>query len=131
MTFALHHVAITVRDLATTTRFYEALGFRTVFEWEWPDHSRRLRQMRLGDGMVELFAYPVIVDTAPPAPNTVGLKHIAFSTPDVDAALAGLRDSGLVDGSPEVVTTPFGTRLVFVTDPDGTSVELVQEAVHD
>ena len=52
-------------DLERSTAFYRALGLTTTFDWEAEDGSRRLRQMRLGDGMVELFAYPEIVE--PPA----------------------------------------------------------------
>jgi catechol 2,3-dioxygenase-like lactoylglutathione lyase family enzyme len=130
VSFALHHVAITVRDLVRSTAFYEALGFETSFEWAAEDGSRRLRQMRCGDGMVELFAYPETVEAPAPASNAVGLNHIAFATPDVDAALADMRAGGFVVGDPEIVTTPFGARLVFITDPDGTSVELLQEGGH-
>ena len=71
-----------------------------------------------GTGTVETPAAPA---------NAIGMKHVCFATPDVDAALAGLQRAGLVAAGPEIVVTPFGTRLVFVTDPDGVSVELLQE----
>jgi len=53
-----------------------------------------------------------------------GGNHLAFSVDDVDAVLA----DRLVDIEPlsEPQTTASGTRLVFLRDPDGNLVELLE-----
>lgn len=126
MSFTFHHVAITVKDFDRSTAFYEALGFEPHMSWDAPDGSRRLRQLKSGPAIVELFAYPDSPQTPPADARVIGLKHIAFSTTDLDEALTGLLAAGLIGDLPEIVVTDFGTRLCFVTDPDGVSIELVE-----
>ncbi len=128
MDFSVHHIAITASDLERSTAFYAAFGFRTDFEWEAPDGSRRLRQMRLGDGMIELFAYPDSPPAGDPAPsNAIGLKHLALSTPDIRGALRSLKSLGLASPDVEAFDTPAGMTIAFIADPDGVSIELVEE----
>jgi catechol 2,3-dioxygenase-like lactoylglutathione lyase family enzyme len=131
MGFTLHHTAVAVSDLARALAFYEALGFATVFQGSAQDGSRTITHLRLGEGMIELISYPEGGPRPEPgrqgAPR-LGLMHIAFAVDDIDAALAGLQAAGMAAPGVTVSETPFGLRIAFIEDPDGTSIEFVEHA---
>lgn len=63
---------------------------------------------------------------AAPKPSTGGvLDHLAFSYPDIDAKVTALRAAGV-----KIVSLPRkvkGLKTAFIEDPDGTSIELVED----
>ena len=63
---------------------------------------------------------------AAPKPSTGGvLDHLAFSYPDVDAKVKELQAAGV-----KIVSPPRkvrGLKTAFIEDPDGTSIELVED----
>lgn len=82
--------------------------------------------LRAQNGAVLEFVH---ADTAPSAPliRDAGLRHIAFSVMDFDAACEHLRVNGLtLTGEP--IVTP-GMRLQFFQDPEGNFLHLVERAV--
>ena len=126
MDLAVHHVGVTVTDLERSVAFYEGLGFRRAATFGPPDGSRTIVQLSLGDGMVELFAYrDGVAPSGAPAAPLAGLKHIGLSTADVRATLAELEVAGLVEPGIPVNETGTGITMAFITDPDGTSIELL------
>jgi len=70
-------------------------------------------------------------DAAPPAPPapTAGrfLDHIGFEVKDLDAFVAKLKADGIkIDSGPTDATKQFGLKIAFITDPNGTRIELTQ-----
>ena len=65
-------------------------------------------------------------ETMPPKPQIrdVGLRHIAFSVDDLEAAYAELRAAG-IEFEPAPVVLP-GMRLFFFRDMEGNYLHLVQ-----
>ena len=103
------HVATRTRDLETAIKFYEQLGL----------HEARRSELTKG---IELV-YNWGKDDAYAGGDRFG--HFAFETADIDAVLPVLE---LFGG--RVTRQPFhlegsGTRIAFVDDPDGNSVELI------
>jgi catechol 2,3-dioxygenase-like lactoylglutathione lyase family enzyme len=127
-----HHIGLVVSDLARTTAFYEALGFTIASDMPSGDASRAIRFLELGSFQLELFWYAEPNDPQPvPAPGgkgRLGFRHFALRTDDVYAALAELKASGLAPADLEVRVVPAGYKLVFLSDPDGVEIELMQEA---
>ena len=59
--------------------------------------------------------------------NQVGLTHLSFLVEDLDAALARLAALGAqVLGETRLGADGVGPKAIFVTDPDGTRIELVE-----
>ena len=81
--------------------------------------------LELPDGtQIELFSFP----GAPPRPSypeACGLRHLAFATGDLDAAVAELAAKGV---EVEAVRTDelTGKRYTFFADPDGLPLELYE-----
>ena len=132
-----HHTGLTVAELGRSVAFYtELLGctvesrfsvsgdaFGTVVGRDGV--SGRFVHLDSGGSRIELVEYEPAGPTREPAtlPQPGG-SHVAFSVDDVDAFLEGLPDR--VEPLSEPRTTDSGTRLVFVRDPDGNLVELLE-----
>lgn len=123
---AIHHIAIIASDYARSKAFYcDVLGFRLMGE-----HYREARDSWKGDlalqdrYTIELFSFP-----EPPArvshPEACGLRHLAFTVPDVAAAVAALADKGVIC-EPIRIDELTGKPCTFFADPDGLPLELYQ-----
>ena len=140
----LMHFGVCVRDLERSIRFYrDGLGFEeagglevsgepTATLIEIPDVA--LRAVYLDrDGMrIELLHYPKpgTVGGAEVRPmNQPGLTHFAIRVDSVDAVLEKLVPLGAtVLEHTRVRAEEFDAEVVYVTDPDGTRIEIVQTA---
>jgi catechol 2,3-dioxygenase-like lactoylglutathione lyase family enzyme len=118
--FGMRHVALFVRDLAATERFYvELLGM----EVEWRPDARNVYLSSGGDSLALHQAEPEQVrDEA-----TQRLDHIGFfvASPDaVDQWFAWLDEHGV-----RMRTAPRdhrdGARSFYCHDPDGTLVQVI------
>ena len=140
----LDHVNIVVSDLERSLRFYELLGLRRGFEvhleGDWIDEVTGLKGARArcvflegadGSARVELLQYESPKGESLKAnslPQTQGLRHVAFTTDDLDGMVARLREAGVRLVS-DPVTVPFAVgsmgrkRLCYFHDPDGTLLE--------
>ena len=139
----MSHIGICVSDPQRSLRFYHAvLGFRYVDELEVAgpkvDTLLRLSGVKLRatylerEGVrIELLHYasPGPVGDGSPRPmNGLGLTHLSLRVGDLDALLAEFAEAGVEILHDTRVDTPeVGSHVVFVTDPDGTLIELVQQ----
>jgi catechol 2,3-dioxygenase-like lactoylglutathione lyase family enzyme len=86
-----------------------------------------------GDGVLELLEYgnrPDGDDTVPPQ-NRLGSSHVGLRVDDIAATVADLESKGVVFLSPPNVVdegTLAGWRWNYFLDPDGYTIELVEEA---
>ena len=135
-----HHVAVRVGDIDRATRFYvEALDGRVrtspfVHEGPFaetvmggtPGARFRVCHIDLPAGTVELFEFLEPKNaTGGVAPPVAAQLHFALEVPDVDAALARVEAAGGKRYWPEVVDIGGGGHAVYVTDPDGNIIELI------
>jgi catechol 2,3-dioxygenase-like lactoylglutathione lyase family enzyme len=138
----MSHVGICVTDLERSLRFYrDLLGFTYRSELrvqgEPSDTLLRLRDVDLHavylerDGTrIELLHYgspSTVGDGAPRAMNARGLTHLSLRVDSVADTVAALRAAGARVLDETLIDIPdFGAAAVFVADPDGTLIELVQ-----
>ena len=124
-----HHIGIVVSDLERSTAFYHALGFETVQDLPAENSSRAIRFVRLGEFEIELFWYsePPLSAHAPAGKGQLGFRHFALRTSDIDSTLMALKSAGLVSSDCEVRRVPIGYSLLFLRDPDGIEIEIMQE----
>ena len=125
MLTGIHHVAIIASDYEVSKRFYtEVLDLPVIAETYRAERESWKLDLRLGDARIELFTFP----EAPPRasrPEALGLRHLAFSVADLDAAVTWL-------GRAEVACEPIrldeltGRRFTFFQDPDGLPLELYE-----
>ncbi len=123
----IHHIAIICSDYAVSKKFYtEVLGFRVLGEYYRAERKSYKLDLALGDRyMIELFSFP-----DPPQrvsrPEARGLRHLAFSVSDIDAAVATLTKHN-VTTEPIRIDEFTGKRFTFFFDPDGLPLELYEQ----
>jgi len=137
------HVAIAVSDLPTSIRFYtEGLGFELGLRFDDGDEVaavseveppvRMTSQYLTMDGYVlELMGWDVPDVHGEPSRtrNQRGLTHLSFEVDDivgVEARLLSVGGQRLEDARVLLDREPAAISLVFLTDPDGTRIELLQ-----
>jgi len=136
MTGRVHHVGTTVAELERAVDFYTEtfdLGVLAEFESSGEAFSTGVgvenatgRFAHLdGDGTrVELVEYePAGGEAAADSLNDTGAKHLGFGVDDVEAFYEDLPDD--VETLSEPQTTSTGTTILFVEDPDGNLVEVL------
>ncbi|MGA7410809.1 MAG: VOC family protein [Bryobacteraceae bacterium] len=114
----LEHMAIASPNPKQLAEWYvETLGFRINFEY---DGNFFIRAQ--DGGMIEII--PSQGERSEALPRTPGLRHLAISVDDFDAAYSHLQTLGVkFTGEPCVNR---GNRLVFFNDLDGNLVHLIQ-----
>ena len=143
---AADHTGITVTDLERSLVFWrDVLGFdlsyRAQLSGEFvagvtgvPGAEISMAMVTaLGGHCIELLQYHQPAERAHlrPRPCDVGSVHLALRVDDIDAVLAAAADSGWQPaGEPQTMATGAraGTRFVYMHDPDGTLIELIQLA---
>ncbi|EMA69872.1 glyoxalase/bleomycin resistance protein/dioxygenase [Halorubrum aidingense JCM 13560] len=131
-----HHVGITVSDLDRAVDFYtETFGLEVVAEFavggeafaeavDVAGAEAEFAHLDAGDAIVELVAYePAGEKTPDPELNRPGATHLGLSVDDVDDFYTTL-DEGVETLSPPR-TTASGTTVLFVRDPDGNLIEVL------
>lgn len=140
----IDHAGISVASLEAALGFYrDLLGLRVTGEGEdsGPELAAitglsgvRMRYAELDLGAGQLLE--VIEFRSPDGsrlaqgPPDPGATHVALRVDDVDAVYSRLVAAGVpAPGRPTTITAPGpwnGARCVYVEDPDGRTVELVQ-----
>jgi len=118
----IHHLALTVSNLDTSTSFYQrAFGFPPASELSGENLQRRLFALPGGVNLGLTEHNPTTTETF--TPFRPGMDHIGFavdSRTELSAWADHLTDEGIEHSG--LVDAPYGTALSF-TDPDGTALE--------
>lgn len=144
MIHGVHHFALTVADVDRSIAFYRDFGLELVSDREVdgdyveritgvPGAHIRISHLSGFGHNLELLEYkqPRGAGRARGLQD-VGSAHLCFLTDDLDAECDRLRARGVMFRSPGPVTTTSGPNRggkgVYVEDPDGNAVEIVQLA---
>lgn len=123
---SIHHIAIICSDYEKSKAFYtETLGFGIIKETYRKERGSYKLDLALdGTYVIELFSFPDPPER-PTHPEAAGLRHLAFTVNDLEAAVRELKEKG-IDTEP-VRTDPLtGKRFTFFFDPDKLPLELYE-----
>ncbi len=136
------HFGVCVSDLERSVRFYrDGLGFEEAGALEifgdpiatlveMPDLEMRAQYLDRDGVRIELLHYPTTGTRGPAEArpmNQLGLTHFAVRVDDLDETIAKLLPLGAhVLEHTRVYDSTFDAHLVYITDPDGIRLELIQ-----
>lgn len=138
----MHHVGISVTDLARSIRFYrDVIGMEIIAEAELGERYEAIMNLkglrcsgamlRAGDLHIELFEFDN-PRPKPAGPNRPvcdhGINHISIEVTDIDREYERLKAAGVVFHTPPS-TFGSGNRATYGRDPDGNVLELFQPPV--
>jgi catechol 2,3-dioxygenase-like lactoylglutathione lyase family enzyme len=132
-----HHVGVTVSDLDRAVEFYrDVLDLEVLARFSVGGEafaagvgiegaSADFAHLDAGDARLELVSYtPEDTAREDAQLNQPGATHVGLSVDDLDAVYEGLPDD--VEPISEPQTTESGTTIMFVRDPEGNLVELLE-----
>jgi methylmalonyl-CoA/ethylmalonyl-CoA epimerase len=127
----IDHIAIAVKDLEATLRFYtQTLGFKELYREVVYDQGIEAVGLAAGDAVVELL---LPLDEASPVARFRGeaatkLHHTAYRVSDIDAALAELTSKGVRLIDERARKGAHGNRIAFLhpKSTGGVLIELCQ-----
>ncbi|AEB25901.1 VOC family protein [Bacillus sp. L381] len=123
---SIHHIAIICSDYEKSKAFYtEILGFGIMKETYRKERGSYKLDLALdGAYVIELFSFPDPPER-PTRPEAAGLRHLAFTVNDLEAAVRELKEKG-IETEP-IRTDPLtGKRFTFFFDPDKLPLELYE-----
>jgi catechol 2,3-dioxygenase-like lactoylglutathione lyase family enzyme len=131
------HISYTVSDIDRSVEFYAKFGFETVNRYtasgpeldiavQAEPADMDIQLVRRPDGaMLELISYTRQPSERAARNSQVGAAHLAFVVADIRAAYEQLMSEGV-----EFLSAPntdrYGEMWVYMRDPDGITVELMQ-----
>lgn len=138
----LSHIGICVSELERSVSFYrDVLGFEELsrLQMKGPEVERMLSiaggelqavYLQRDGTRIELLYYPEAGHQGVKAPapmNRLGLTHLSLRVTDLDTLVAAVESRGgacLADT--RIDNNAWRSKAVFVTDPDGLRIELLQ-----
>jgi catechol 2,3-dioxygenase-like lactoylglutathione lyase family enzyme len=134
------HVSFTVADLDRSVAFFGRFGLTPLksYRSEGPDADEGtatanasmditwLRLPHTEAPMLELIRYRNYPAGRSALNSRVGAAHMCFEVDDVHGAYTALRGEG-VEFLSEPHTDAAGTQWVYMRDPDGNVVELIEQ----
>jgi len=119
----LIHTCYRITDPDRSVAFYEALGFEKRRELPIRDEAINIFMGLPGDDDRLELTYNFGVDSYELG---TGYGHIALTVDDLDGTLQQLAGQGIEPERPPYTVREGGSRLCFVSDPDGYRVELIE-----
>ena len=140
---AADHTGITVKNLERSLAFWrDVLGFELSHRAHQkgelaaeitgvPGAEILIAVLKAPGHKIELLEYRAPADRSHlrPKPCDVGSVHVALTVDDLDAVLEQIASAGwTAAGKPQTLTVGpnAGKRVIYVRDPDGTNIELMQ-----
>jgi len=132
-----HHVGVTVSDLNRAVEFYrDVFGLEMLDRFSVsgeafatgvgvPDATGSFAHLDADGIRVELVEYdPDGENCAAETVSQTGAKHLGLAVDDLDAFYENLAEG--VETISEPQTTASGTRILFVRDPEGNLIEVLE-----
>lgn len=120
------HTSITTLDMDRSIRFYtEVMGLRFVKRREIPENNAEIAFVEDPESGAQIeLTWWRGKETMEDGEQ---LDHIAFAVDDMDAAMTAFRAQGVTIAKEPYGLSGGGSRIAFITDPDGIWLEIIEK----
>ena len=146
MITSIGHAGLVVKDMDKMVAFYrETFGFQVILDTQvggkeaddivnFNVESERIVLMKLGDNQIELLQYRPMGRGYPDdyKSNDLFGVHVALQTDDMEKDYAMLKVKGvtIISKGPQTIPESHpifaGTKVLYIQDPEGHPLELIQ-----
>lgn len=131
---AIHHYAISVKDLKATSSWYEEMfGFKIERQFGFPDFGVEIIHLIHSTGIrIELLhsikqnLSPDLQKDAFGAINTLGSKHISLQVDNIHKVSADLKSKGVKFLHELTKVEMAGVTNLWILDNEGNQIEIVE-----
>lgn len=119
----LQHIGLPVNDYEAACNFYDALGFKNIYETRQPNGGK-VGFFRMGNLEMEIY------EADATAKRDGSLDHIALDCTDIETAYQKAKAAGLPIVSDGIEALPYwqnGIKFFHVRGPAGEKVEFCQK----
>lgn len=122
----MEHVAIMVRDMDQSIRFYKDIfGFTVRLQGSKPDREMAFLYLESQPGMeIELIQ---VKKGATDYSETGIVNHLAFTVENIDKTIQFLKEKEIALTSDEVKPTLEGGRMIFFHGPNQELLQLIEK----
>lgn len=113
----LDHIAITLKNLEKSIKFYEMLGYK--LESIFNDDDNRWATLKLGVSGLEIFE-PVKKDSSK-------ISHLAYSYTEDEEAFEFAKNIGYTQEQLDIYYGDLKRKSFFIEDNDGISIQLIKK----
>ncbi len=129
MRFKHHHVSLSVKNIAASINFYRYFGYEKIFDSYLEKRRCQLVHLKMANTIIELFCFDTPAQQNRSADlaedlQRGGIRHFAFEVDDIKAAQAWVKKQ--LSQSVEV-HSGASVDYLFIRDPDGNFVEIVED----
>jgi len=127
---SIHHICLTVKRFEESILFYKTLGFHKIKIFDKSTPGSKGALLGLNNFILELFYYPESENSQletdlDKSLRKYGTNHFGLAVNDLEQTFEELSKKGFKFIS-QPKTNSIGQKYVFLKDPNGIFVELIQ-----
>ena len=130
----LHHIAYVVGNIDKSIEFYTMFGFEKVRFWRSTDEKNSIVHLLNSQSiLIELFSFHDVSCQEEKSINIQkrlkrgGINHMAFEVENINECRERMISDGLIDDCTPINEGRTGILYLFIKDPDGNLIEIVQD----